>query len=170
MEIEFKRTERIIRCGDRTIKAWSAVRNELNHQRPRAGSPDLCLSIGKDGRLGPPTMPRPFPLGAWHVTGIIPHLDVDAVTGEPMDPYLWPYFIATDAWQELDEWDVDAQGYYIQPSGRKIIDSAYGAHYSSSRTTTGCTRIELEEDLRWLVDQIHPRLADGERISFTVVE
>lgn len=152
---------------DRRIRAWSEVRNELNGRRPRSGSPDVCYSILRDGRLGPPTMPRPFPVGVWRVTGIIPHLAVDD-HGQPAEPYLYPYFIATDAWQWVDEWSLDAQGYYDAKTGKLIADGAYGLHFSSSYTTTGCARIGGESDLRWLVDQIHPRLSDGERIVLKV--
>jgi len=154
--------------GAHTMPAWSEVRNEANKLRPRAGSPDLCYSILRDGSMGPPTMPRTFPLGVWRVTGIIPHQRINE-HGLPAEPYLYPFFIATDAWQWVDEWGLDTQGYYVEPTGRRVADSAYGLHYSSSHTTTGCARIGLEEDLRWLVAQIRPRLADGEPITLDVV-
>lgn len=169
MKLDLSLSRRMLIVDDaRRIQAWSVVRNELNGTRPRAGSPDVCYSILRDGRLGPPTMPRPFPLGEWAVTGIIPHLALDE-HGRPLEPYLYPFFIATDAWQLVDEWALDAQGYYDSKTGRKIEDGAYGLHFSSSYTTTGCARVGSELDLRWLVDQIHPRLVDGERIVLKVM-
>ena len=168
MKLSMDLSRGILTVEGREIQVWSEVRNEINGRRPRAGSPDLCFSILHDGRFGPPTMPRPFPVGSWRVTGIIPHLSLNA-QGQPAEPYLFPFFIATDAWQDLDEWSLDAQGYYAEKTGRKVRDYAFGLHFSSSRTTTGCARIALEKDLRWLVDWIHPRLADGERIDIDVV-
>lgn len=156
MNLVFSRSERKIRvyasmAPDDVVKeivAYSDVRNELNHLRPRKGSKDVVYAILRTGKIGGPTMPRPFPLGKWNITGIVPHPNKET------DGYLYPYFIATDAWDTLDEWELDTNGNYARPNGKKIVVGALGLHFSSSRTTLGCIRIDKEDDLRWLVEKV----------------
>jgi hypothetical protein len=145
-----ERAGEIVAAG-RSIRCWSKVRNEINGLRPKAGAPDIFRITRSDGTAGVPSMPRPFPSGTWKITAIKPHPD-------KTDSYLYPFFIATDAHQRLETWRLDDAGYYKAPTGIPIDDYAYGLHFSSSDWTQGCIRIEIEDDLRYLVDLIRPRL------------
>jgi len=135
----------------RPIRCWSKVRNEINRLRPKAGAADIFRITCSDGSAGVPSMPRPFPLGEWKITAIKPHPN-------PVDSYLYPFYIATDAHQRLEVWSLDAKGYYKARAGIYVDDYAYGLHFSSSDWTQGCIRIAQESDLRYLVDLIRPRL------------
>jgi len=123
---------------DGTVKVdcWCDVRTIANGRRKRH---EVVYTIpGKQ-----PYDPVTFPKGKWKV-------------GRPKKretPYLRPWFIPTDAWIELDIWDVDKSG-YLGPSGLKVIDRDYGLHFSTSPTTLGCIRIAKEQDLLTLVKMI----------------
>jgi hypothetical protein len=142
MKLTWNRKEPFLLADGRKIACWSKVRNELNGYRPRKGEADLFRTTPG----GFPSMPRPFPAGEWKITGINPH--------GKSEPYLYPFFIATDAHQALDVWELDARGFYKGPTGERVDDFAYGLHFSSSDWTQGCLRIGTEEDLRWLVANV----------------
>jgi hypothetical protein len=111
-----------------------------------------------------PSMPRIFPVGTWKVTGLVNHLD------RVRDPYLFPYFISTDAHQPLERWDLDAQGFYLRRTGEFLEDTAYGLHFSTSLYTQGCIRIAEENDLRDLVRMIDFAFVNGSKPEFIVTE
>jgi hypothetical protein len=140
----------------RRIECWSKVRNELNGLRPKPGRPDVFRATLSDGSDGPPAMPRPFPAGEWSIIGIKPHPD------RLNDPYLWPFYIGTDAHQNLEIWSLRGDGFYDSQTGEYVDDYAYGLHFSSSDVTTGCIRIATEADLRYLVDLLRPRIGQEE--------
>lgn len=150
MKLSWDKADDFLLAGDRKIRCWSKVRNELNGLRPRAGKPDVFYTTTIGGNKGVPSMPRAFPVGKWKILGIIPHPD------RANDGYLWPFYIATDAWQMLDEWELDSNGVYERKTGKRVPDYAYGLHFSSSDWTQGCIRIGSESDLRWLVEQVKP--------------
>jgi len=158
MEILFEKGNRFITANGRKIVAWSKVRNELNGLRPRANEPDLFRTTPDSI----PSMPRSFPVGDWKITKIIPH------PNKIGDGYLYPFFIATDAFQMLDEWSLDNRGFYSRSTGKKIKDIAYGIHFSISDWTQGCIRVRDESDLRWLIDLIRPELETSLEIKFVV--
>ena len=119
------------------IKVSCLVRNELNRQR---GGQDVTHAMPS----GAPYMPRPFPKGKWTL-------------GKPVaktDPYTAPWFIPTDAWQNLPVWEVDEHGCYVRATDRLVRDEGYGLHCSTSRTTLGCVRVSLLEDLLWIVEAL----------------
>lgn len=150
MKLSWDKADDFLLAGDRKIRCWSKVRNELNGLRPRTGKPDVFYTTTIGGNKGVPSMPRAFPVGKWKILGIIPHPD------RANDGYLWPFYIATDAWQMLDEWELDSNGVYERKTGKRVPDYAYGLHFSSSDWTQGCIRIGSESDLRWLVEQVKP--------------
>jgi len=105
-----------------------------------------------------PYDPRPFPKGTWSV-------------GKPrarVDPYKRPFFIPTDAWQDVEVWEVEDRA-YVKPSGEVDRDTGYGLHFSESRTTLGCIKIESERDLVWIVDHVEKALREGESVEMEVV-
>jgi hypothetical protein len=144
LTLTWNRSETFLQAGERKIQCWSRVRNELNGFRPRPGVPDLVYSLGKDGRKEYPVMPRPFPVGVWRITGFIEHPD------QEHDGYLYPVYIATNAYQMLDIWELDEAGRYLSNTHEKIADYFYGLHFSNSDWTQGCLRIAREDDIRWL--------------------
>lgn len=150
MKLSWDKADDFLLAGDRKIRCWSKVRNELNGLRPRKGASDVFYTTTIGGNKGVPSMPRTFPVGNWKIVGIIPHPDRER------DGYLWPFYIATDAWQMLDEWELDSNGVYERKTGKRVPDYAYGLHFSSSDWTQGCIRIGSESDLRWLVEQVKP--------------
>ena len=146
----------------RIMRCWCKVRNELNGLRPLSGRSDVVRTETKTGADGVPHMPRPFPLGSWRVERIIPHPD------KVKDSYLYPFFIATNAWQIVDEWELDERGYYRRPSGRTVPDYGYGIHFSSSYTTLGCLRIGELQDLIDLAGMVREELDAGREVPFEV--
>lgn len=152
---------------NRSIRVWSKVRNELNGQRPRNGAGDVVYTTNADGSDGVPYMPRPFPIGNWNITGIVPHLTkADEIKG-----YLYPYYISTDAWQMVDEWDLDQKGRYLKPSGRKVKDYAYGLHWPEfSQTTLGCGRFDTKDHLLSVVAELTEMLNHAKTIPLQVIE
>jgi hypothetical protein len=126
-------------------KCWSHVRNEINKERPRPQSHDICISINKDGTPGVPIMPRPFPCGEWKITGFKEHPDPLENHG-----YLYPVFIRTNAVNLVPEWRLDENGFYLEPTGRIVEDYYNGLHFSTSWFTQGCIRIATETEVRLL--------------------
>lgn len=127
--------------SDTRINCWSKVRNEINGLRPRkpllAGTTDVYRATD-----GIPAMPRPFPIGSWHIVGFNEHPDPNEDHG-----YLYPVFIATDAVSQVPEWQLDDDGLYMKPTGRLVADSDLGLHFSTSDWTQGCLRIEKQDDI-----------------------
>lgn len=123
-------------AGDRTIAISCIVRNEINSWR----KPNEIVYTTPNKI---PYYPRTFPVGVWNV-------------GQPRpetDPYMYPYFIPTDAHQLVDTWIVE-NGVYTKKTGLQDDDSAYGLHHSTSTSTLGCTKILDVNDLLYLVQLI----------------
>lgn len=152
-----------------TIPVSCLVRNELNETR---GMNEVVYGFASDGSRFP-TMPRPFPPGMWPVRKPIP---------KTPDTGMAPFFIPTDACQELDEWEVENRNgvmWYVKPTGRKIMDWGYGIHIYNGLTSNGCLHVEdspgmtKEEALDWLVNEIL-KYCDGsgmyEKLEMTVTE
>jgi len=150
MVLSWHKSDGFLFANDRLIPCWSKVRNEINGLRPKKDIPDIVYSMGKDGRKEYPVMPRSFPAGVWRITGFIEHPDAEK------DGYLYPVYIATDAYQMLDIWELDEKGFYLQNTKEKIADYFYGLHFSTSDWTHGCLRIGTEADIRWLWDKLIP--------------
>jgi len=106
-----------------------------------------------------PYMPKGFPAGVWKV-------------GMPVaksNPYLAPYFIPTDAWQNVTEWALDADGSYKAPTSRQVRDTGYGIHFSTSSTTLGCLKVINRSDLLTLAQLVAGKLSKGESVTLEVV-
>lgn len=148
MKLTWKKSDPFLLADDKQIECWSKVRNELNGLRPRnplrPGTTDVYYATGNI-----PAMPRTFPVGEWKITGVNAHTDPAYDNG-----YLYPFFICTDAKSSVPEYVLDKNGLYVKATGRVIIDSDLGLHFSTSDWTQGCIRIKLEPDLRWLVANI----------------
>lgn len=164
MIVKWDRKNRYLNLGTIRVGCWSKVRNELNGLRPRKGEHDTCISINADGSPGVPIMPRPFPAGNWKIIGIKEHPDPAENHG-----YLYPVFLLTDAVNEVDEWILDENGFYLRPSGRKVKDHFNGLHFSTSTYTQGCIRVETEKDVRTMWAIVKGELAAGREIPFNVV-
>jgi len=95
------------------------------------------------------------------------------VTGRPIhrnaetDPYTAPFFIPTDAGQDVDIWNVK-NGAYDSNTYHTVWDTGYGLHFSTSPTTLGCIRLTLESDLLALVAVINKCFDAGEDVFVEV--
>ena len=133
-----------ITTGDRKLKISSRVRNELNGLRKLSENPVLSIPGQK------PIMPRPFPDGRWEI------LDPQPRTS----PELAPYFIPTTAYRKLPVWTT-VDGHYGEPTDKYVIDRGYGIHFSEYFNTIGCIKVEIKDDLLWLVEFIKTERANG---------
>lgn len=143
------------------IQADCVVRNELNGWRPnpkKDPAREVVYAMTQDPYNKYPVMPRTFPKGRWRI-------------GQPRkrtDPYLAPFYIPTDAEQWLTVWELDKHGGYYRPTDEKVLDLAYGIHFSSSNTTVGCIKIYREEDLLWLKNVVTEQLEQGRAVWIEV--
>ena len=113
---------------------------------------------------GLPYSPQIFPVGAWNITGVR-KIEND----DPEFNYKEPYFISADACQEVSVWELDSRGNYLVETRRKVIDRAYGLHFSQSRTTLGCIKIEDRNDLLFLANIIMLEIKSGQSCLLEVI-
>lgn len=105
-------------------------------------------------------MPAVFPIGTWAIGDPLPQID----------PYEAPFFIPTDAHALINEWTIiqyDGTEYGEQTDNR-VMDWGYGLHFSSSRSTLGCLKIENKDDLLYLVSNINDAHKSGEIVQLVV--
>ena len=108
-----------------------------------------------------PYDPAPFPNGKWFIHEL----------RERHDKYRAPWYIATNAYQTVETWEVSSESgelAYVKPSGRKVIDAEYGIHFSEHPTTQGCIKVLKREDLEALVEILRPAIVAREKISLEV--
>jgi hypothetical protein len=111
-----------------------------------------------------PYDPRPFPPGIWEVTGVEWQKDKRF----NFDTY-GPVKIRTDASQWVKVWELDSDGDYLRERGDEVKDYGYLLHYSFSRTTLGCIRLDsagAAESLGKLVEMV---LRSGEKVELEVL-
>ncbi len=164
--IEF--TGAAILAFGREIAAKCIVRNEENGWR---GPAQVVRTFGNTTPHGLAYQPRPFPPGEWNITTAYAKAD-SAET--------WPWFVATDAWQNLELWDLDERGRYLKPTGQTIVGRDYGAHYARyrtltgllvpSNTTLGCLNILDLGDARWFGSTVRSHLGLGTALKLIVPE
>jgi hypothetical protein len=111
-----------------------------------------------------PYDPLPFPRGVWRVTGI--HRQKEK--GFDYRTY-GPVKILTDAWQEVETWELDAEGDYLRPSGQKARDTCYWLHWTSFSTTLGCIRLASPEDAETIAGLIEAARERGEPVELEAV-
>ncbi len=149
--LKWSKADPYLKAWDREIPCWCKVRNLENGLRERN---EVVRSIPSEEAYSP----QVFPNGRWTV-------------GKPRarnDPYLSPFYIPTDAFQYVDVWEV-VDGVYVRKTDKKVIDQAYGLHFSVSITTLGCIRIQNKEDLEWLVAMLN-KYGVEEKIELEVTE
>jgi hypothetical protein len=111
-----------------------------------------------------PYDPMPFPKGVWKITGV----EWQREHQFNFDTY-GPVKIRTDAAQWVKVWELDKDGDYLRVRGDEVMDCGYLLHYSLSRTTWGCIRIEsagAAENLGKLIERV---LKSGEKVELEVV-
>jgi len=149
-----------------TIPASCIVRNEVNGWR--LTSEVLYEQDGHVRPTGTPYQPRPFPCGRWLITEVIDKLPTSVYS---------PVFIATNAWQWLEYWQLDKDGCYDHPTGARFRARGYGAHYSRvrsggelvrSNTTLGCINTDTPDDAVALGDVIRRVMGARERVYLDV--
>jgi len=137
------------------------IRNELNGRR-RLHDPKEVVRAVVNGQRGPPYMPRPFPPGAWKITGIEPSAD----------PNYAPIKIKTDTCQPVEVWALDDRGGYDHPTGERVEDGGYWLHWCGiSKTTLGCGRVgtDTDEQVRLLASMIGRAWNNGEVVTLEVI-
>ena len=166
-QICFDKTKVTMTAFGRDVTVTNNVRNELNKLRTPS---EVVFSTTQSGANGKPYYPRQFPAGSWIVTDVVAH-DKLKTDGTPMEPYLYPYFLATNAHQTVPVYKVDASDGHqkIGASDGTAEDWGYGLHHSTSSTTLGCIKIVKQDDLRWLVDQIKAAWHDNQIVRMEVV-
>jgi len=151
----------------RDITVTNNVRNELNGLRT---SSEVVYSTNQDGKNGKLYYPRQFPAGQWYITDVVAH-DKKKTDGTPEEPYLYPFFLATNAHQTVPVYKleiVNDKPKIGAPDGT-AEDWGYGLHHSTSSTTLGCIKIVKENDLLWLVGQIKAAWKDNAIVRMDVV-
>jgi len=130
------------------------VRNELNGERKPT---ELVKSIPS----GEYYYPRVFPSGRFKVTERPIHRNAET------DPYTAPFFIPTDAGQDVDIWNVK-NGAYDSNTYHTVWNTGYGLNFSTIPTTLGGIRLTLESDLLALVAVINKCFDAGEDVFVEV--
>jgi hypothetical protein len=156
MMLRYERDRGILHWGDQVLVCPCDVRSIANGRRRRLEK--VVYSELADGKPGVPYDPKPFPKGAWIVTGIYPKTE----------PYEAPFFIATTATQKVEEWTEEA-GHYGQPTGRQVDDYGYGIHCSTSPTTLGCGRLSERPAAALFFEAIQAALKERIKIKIDVV-
>jgi len=159
MRIIWARDKGVMTCGPEIIMCTSVVRNELNSRRKLHDPRDVVRAIVDDKYSGP-YMPRPFPLGMWHIFGYDMTHDVNYA----------PIKFFTNAHQLVELWDLDDRGGYDKPSGETVDDTSYWLHFArDSKTTLGCGRLGSAYEARVLQKIVDSAKARGELIELEVV-
>jgi lipoprotein-anchoring transpeptidase ErfK/SrfK len=84
-----------------------------------------------------PYSPQPFPRGLWTITEIERRKNGNFDRGIYGDVK-----IRTDAYQQVEIWELDRDGDYHKPTGQYAFDTGYLLHESPrSSTTLGCIRL-----------------------------
>ena len=137
---------------ERSIDCSCLVRNELNGwRRPK----QIVYSIPDKF----PCQPRIFPAGKWTIYKPV----------KRRAKYTAPFFIPTNAAQDLPIWKIKG-GRYVHETDKRVLDEGYGLHFSSSNTTLGCIKIINLDDLTELVDDINYMLYNNVSPVFIVEE
>jgi len=111
-----------------------------------------------------PYDPMPFPKGLWNITGI------EWQREKKFDFYTYgPVKIRTDAWQWVNEWELDEEVDYRRDTGRLVKDYGYLLHYSKSATTLGCIRLAGPDDAMLIANLIQRMFNNGEKVGLEVV-
>jgi hypothetical protein len=134
-------------CRVRTVRDRTRLANEVVYSIP-------------DGK---PYDPRPFPKGIWRITGVSWQQEArfDLATYGPVK-------ILTDAWQMVRVWELDRHGDYLRETDELVRDEGYWLHYSDSRTTLGCIRLDAPLDASDLAKLIEEALGQGEAVELEV--
>jgi hypothetical protein len=150
MIIQWRQGDDFLIFDGNMVRCSCNVRNELNKQR----SPTEVVHTMPNKK---PYYPRIFPDGLWKVSW----------PRERTDKERAPFFIPTDATQRVRVWDVK-DGRYTMPTEFWDIDTGYGLHFSESKTTLGCIKIEAVADLLEMVKKIDEALREKEDIYLRV--
>jgi hypothetical protein len=166
-QIHFDKKTVKMNAFGRDITVTNNVRNELNGLRT---SSEVVYSTNQDGKNGKPYYPRKFPAGQWYITDIVAH-DKKKADGTPTEPYLYPFFLATNAHQTVPVYKLEIVNdkEKLGASDGTVEDWGYGLHHSTSSTTLGCIKIVKEDDLLWLVGQIKAAWKDNVIVRMDVV-
>lgn len=155
----WKRDENDLMLGGVVFRVTNEVRNEIDPKNVRRlhDAKEVVRTVNQDRSPGGAYMPRKFPRGKWQITAV-----------EWWTPGAWDkdvygtVRIRTDAHQLVDIWALDVNGGYAEKAGRVLQDYGYLLHYSPSRTTLGCGRIETQKAADKLGRMIEAAMKEGQ--------
>jgi len=151
------------------VPATCVVRTRANGQRRRD---QVVRTIGQTTPQGVPYDPERFPPGEWEITRVVRIPNMDGP-----DAAYWPYFIDTNATQDLPAWKLDDEGRYLEADDWAIVGRGYGIHHARwqtdgrwmpSRTTLGCINVLDPDDARWLGVKLERAAGMRQRVTLTV--
>jgi len=90
-------------------------------------------------------MPMTFPKGKWEITGVVWQKDSFGKSQFDYNTY-GPCKIQTNAFQAVNVWELDSEQDYLRETDKKVKDSCYWLHYSTSSSTLGCIRLSSESE------------------------
>jgi len=111
-----------------------------------------------------PYDPKPFPKGFWRITAV----EWQSEIGFSEETY-GPVKIRTNACQPVKTWRIDEDGDYLHETDETILDSGYLLHYSTSKTTLGCIRLNSPEETVVIAKMVESVLFTGEEILLEVI-
>jgi hypothetical protein len=111
-----------------------------------------------------PYDPHPFPKGLWHITGVQWQQD----KGFDLNTY-GLVKILTDAWQTVPQWSLDQYGDYKEETDIRVVDKCYWLHFSKSKTTLGCIRLDSDDDAIEIANLVQEALRSGEEVLLEVL-
>jgi hypothetical protein len=134
---------------------------ESDFRRNKASK--VIQQITQKRTYGVPISPKPFPKGTWNITGI-----EQWASAESRKNY-GEWKINTDAFQLVDEWDLDAKGAYKNKTGAQVDDWGYAIHYSVFRTSLGCITTTNKRDFDKLLKLLRECLDAQEAVVLEVL-
>jgi hypothetical protein len=153
MKIKANITGGTLTAADESYPISCLVRSLRNGTR---GSDEVIRSVPE----GLPYDPRPFPKGIWRITG------VEWQQEKRFDPRTYgPVKIRTNAWQNVNVWELDEYGDYFRETSQVVRDWGYLLHYSLSKTTWGCVRLDSPADAISLAKLVEEALRSGEAVE-----
>jgi len=161
MKVIFTWKELILKSDNKIIKRFPAscnVRNEMNGNRKLHKKSDVVKTFPLSGSQLP-YMPRQFPSGIHEI------LSVEWTD----NPEYAPVKIKTDATRKVFNWEIDNEGGYDYPLDKIQDDTCYWLHYTNSRTTLGCIRIDNRNDAIIFGKMIEVLLLENKKIYLDVL-
>lgn len=146
MNVLYERDKNKLIIEDLVFTVTNNVRNEIdpNFIRRIGEKKEVVRTVNRDRSTGKPYMPRKFPKGTCGIISVEWWHEMNGISNFDKEVY-GTVRIRTDAHQAVEVWTLDAGGGYLRKSGTFSEDYGYLFHYSPSRTTLGCGRLDSQD-------------------------